>query len=207
MFNANEYADRVTAIRADFDAMRQFEAEPQKNGVDFAFIWEQSTEAHLEAIAADHVRDVISMCDLDGRDWNDQAIWSIDDCEFDIETIADEIQTDRHTTRGDLQRAVTRAFVHAADRRAELKRGGPVRLSAAGAEWAEATGSDYFADVATLRDHETTIRDFAGHMLDGGCDEDYISGAGDYLASVAARCDLSDELAAVLAELDAQVAE
>ena len=206
MFNANEYADRVTSIRADFDAMRQFESEPQKNGVDFALIWERSTEAHLEAIAADHVRDVISMCDLDGRDWNDSAIWSIDDCEFDIQTIADEIQTDRHTTRGDLQRAVTRAFVIAADRRAELKARGPVRLSADAAEWSEATGSDFFADVAALRDHETTIADFAHHVLDG-CEDEYISGAGDYLASVAARCDLSDELTAVLAELDAQASK
>ena len=162
--------------------------------------------ARLEAIAADHVQDVISMCDVDGRDWNVPEIWSIEDCEFDIQAIADEIQTDAHTTRGDLQRAVTRAFVLAADRRAELKRGGPVRLSADAAEWAEATGSDYFADVASLRDRETTIADFAKLVFDG-CEDEYISGASDYLASVAARCDLSDELAVVLAELDAADAE
>lgn len=206
MFNANEYADRVTAIRADFDAMRQFEAEPQKNGVDFAAIWERSTEAHLEAIAALHVRDVIAMCDVDGRDWNTPEIHSIEDCDFDIDAIADEIQTDRHTTRGDLQRAVTRAFVQAADRRAELQARGPVRISIEAAEWAEATGSDFFADVAALRDNETTIADFARYVL-GGCEDDYIFGASEYLASVAARCDLCDELAAVLAELDAQGAE
>ena len=206
MFNANEYADRVTAIRADFDAMRQFESEPQKNGVDFAFIWEQSTQAHIEAIAADHVRDVIAMCDLDGRDWNTPEIHSIEDCEFDIDAIADEIQTDRHTTRGDLQRAVTRAFVRAADRRAELQARGPVHLSADAAEWAEATGSDYFADVAALRNGETTIADFAT-LVFVGCADEYISGAGGYLASVADRCGLSDELAAVLAELDAQASK